>query len=141
MEDTKQFQLGSISTGTLRTEDLLMAFRNALSRLGYDTQLPLIEETCVVIQNKDFTKKRAPDLLAQLSDALQELCPPFVYFGAHPSDGADFGFWIDFDAITEANLDGVNEFETNRVIVYFHDTPSSDVTLMDMDRNVLWSTV
>lgn len=39
-------------------------------------------------------------------DTLSETCPPYIYFGAHPGDGSDFGYWIDWDAIEEDRYSG-----------------------------------
>lgn len=36
---------------------------------------------------------RAGWLMEDLYDALDECAPDGHYFGAHPGDGADFGFW------------------------------------------------
>ena len=44
-------------------------------------------------------------LLEELTDLLNEHAPAFTYFGAHEGDGADFGFWIDWDAIAYAARD------------------------------------
>ena len=180
-----QFQLGSISTGTLRPEDLLTSFADKLdsfdckafySKVGkdsfelyYPSELifsayrcrnyyqeqelgsnPTIEEDAEYLVNE------------QLPDALQEYCPPFVYFGTHEGDGADFGFWADSNSLDEAlynqtgapHLDNVPSYclpmhqdypygeitlEDDSVIVQLSD--HGNVTVMDMERNVLWSVV
>ncbi len=38
----------------------------------------------------------------ELLDALNDVAPGGCYFGTHPGDGADFGFWsVDEDVIIE----------------------------------------
>jgi hypothetical protein len=104
----KYAELGSISHGTLRTEDLLSSFADALEYLadtnaqaiGNDEHVKyaqLIEDA----RNPDNTDAEPEELVEELIDALQEFAPPYSYFGAHEGDGADFGFWIQFDALDE----------------------------------------
>ena len=150
-----QFQLGSISTGTLRPEDLLPAFTYKLGELAHNP----VSNTSVFksagmaeIWQGAIDTINAPDyvhdydeLLDGITDALQEYCPPFVYFGAHPGDGADFGFWPDIDGIQE--IVNIAECDASQgiscpddgVIVQVSD--HGNVTVMDMERNVIWSVV
>ncbi len=147
---TKPFSLGSISTGTLKTEDLLPAFANALKI--FDPLHATIKEAYELMatwgsgeENEEM--ELADAILDQLTSSLHDACPPFVYFGAHPGDGADFGFWPDWDAIEDFKShcfggpqDGQHyEIEETRACIIFQD---GDVTVNDMDnRNILWSIV
>ena len=150
-----QFQLGSISTGTLRTEDLLEAFASTLQQ--FNRTHPLLGEYLDIHANDAWDSDKAADLLNEgFFNALQEICPPFVYFGTLEGDGADFGFWVDRDALDEArqyirlfpneqpteptNLEPDDEYLSDYgVIVQVSD--HGNVTVMDMERNVLWSVV
>ena len=148
-----EFQLGSISTGTLRPQDLLSTFGTMLNHLTLSEEKPrLIEEASQAEQNiwdndDDDAHEQAGHILEELSDALNELCPPFVYFGAHPGDGADFGFWPDMESLDyERNYWGEETAEWNEEHLVNHDllvhiSDHGNVTVMDMERNVLWSVV
>jgi len=130
-----QFKLGSISTGTLRTEDLIPKFRNTLAATGNFGSLALHEPP---------SDER--DELAALEIALQEMCPPFVYFGTLEGDGADFGFWPDMDGLRDATGDGsfeqvFGEHELPEHGIILNVTDHSEFVVMDMERNVIWSTV
>ena len=118
---TAKVELGSISTGTLRNEDLLPAFRNELHNLS-DGQHPLVElfdrtvETepwldwySVDIRLADIApedQEYASELVNDLMDALNEYAPPHTYFGAHEGDGADFGFWPDMESFDGCEIVG-----------------------------------
>jgi hypothetical protein len=41
-----------------------------------------------------------------LYSELEEFAPPFCYFGTSQGDGADFGFWYNDDAVSEAVAEG-----------------------------------
>jgi len=89
------FRLGSVSSGTLRPEDLIPAFASALEP-GSELQARADAFDFEAADNEE-----AGWLLEELYEALEEMAPNYCYFGAHPDDGADFGFWISFDAIKE----------------------------------------
>ena len=89
-------------------------------------------------------------IVEQIDLLLNELCPPFVFFGTHPGDGADFGFWPDMDRLNEELQwerdhypdDSVPDeltLDDDGVIVQYSD--HGNVTVMDLERNVLWSVV
>ncbi len=116
----KTASLGSVSTATLRPEDLLSAFRATLEGLVFlsgdylsknhserdrfacilgDAQ-DLFDETGEAIP-EDKWEEAAEMINETLPDALQEFAAPYTYFGAHPGDGADFGFWPSWEQIDE----------------------------------------
>ena len=134
-----EFQLGSISTGTLRTEDLLEAFHSTIAASGTP---PALAEDGYIDGGEPYS---AGELLEVYTEQLESLCPPFVYFGTLEGDGADFGFWPDIETIQE--IVNIAECDASQgiscpddgVIVQVSD--HGNVTVMDMERNVLWSVV
>lgn len=109
----KYASLGSISTGTLRSEDLLDTFaseleyhvqRNAAEwcseegRARRDRYLALVGDAREV----DPDSEKASEIVnVDLIDALQEFAAPYCYFGSINGDGADFGYWPSLDEINE----------------------------------------
>lgn len=85
---------GTVSHGTLREEDLIPAFLDALAGLGcQDADVAEIRRR-VEGGDYDFTSEDAIwDLNDVLFDRLNDHAPEGHYFGAHPGDGSDFGFW------------------------------------------------
>ena len=153
-----QFQLGSISHGTLRTQDLLPVFLETFMALGGNVPAdlecgsyieylnwPNPETTACDEDDKFWDSEDAMWDMEALMDGLNNLCPPFVYFGTLEGDGSDFGFWPDRDAIEEImpldrNVgEGDDEITIDGVIIQVSD--HGNVTVMDIDRNVIWSVV
>ena len=120
------FQLGSISTGTLNW------LRNGDSCNKCECGQPPNGHCCSQCCN-------CPDCESDRWETQVELCPPFVYFGAHPGDRADFGFWPDWGALNDTSPYTLEarEFAIDNVLVKYH---YPHVTVMDLDRNVLWTT-
>lgn len=93
---------GTISHGTLLSSDLITNFYTALRALDKKAALDIVkeyhteiawamEESLEVCQGEE--PKDAYWALDALFDALGECAPEGHYFGAHPGDGSDLGFW------------------------------------------------
>lgn len=115
----KKASIGSISHGTLRTQDLLESFSSELDwqlrRNGNHFSLPenreearKINDLCREAQDqyeedgetlKD--EDAASELVELLSNALENFSPSYCYFGTHEGDGSDFGFWPSYSSIEE----------------------------------------
>jgi hypothetical protein len=93
--ETKGFAYaGSVSSGTMRTEDLIDAFVPVLEALDakHGVHAALIAEV-LAIEDFDSEVEDEDGLLEALFDALNECAPEGYYFGSHEGDGADYGFW------------------------------------------------
>lgn len=100
--------IGSVSHGTLRYEDLIPVFALTLEALVLpvcrDDDLNALLNDCDV-NLSTLDPVDANCLVNELIDELSAFAPPFTYFGSHPGDASDFGFWIDEDAINDAEED------------------------------------
>ena len=114
----RKIQLGSVSTGTLRTEDLLPAFADELSVMEMsETGVKLLGEVEQFFgapedSLPDWESEKASYMVDEFIDALNEYAPPHMRFGAHEGDGADFGWWaVDFDGCDTVNITEGNNGE------------------------------
>lgn len=116
--------IGSISHGTLRTQDLLASFAYELKQLAYGVNAghsELAKEAERLANRSDEWSEDDEEyagvmLNEDLYYALEEYAPPFSYFGAHECDGADFGFWLSSEALDEAIRDG--KTDENGDVIY-----------------------
>lgn len=93
---------GSISHGTHRPQDLIPVFLDAIREVApahYEGFMaaPFPPVPAYVEDEGDdsewWDSEDARYLLESLFDTLDENAPDGTYFGAHPGDGSDFGFW------------------------------------------------
>lgn len=103
-EDAKRAAPGSVIHGTMRTCDLIPAFLAKLKELDPDRTRRLLEWNpamrVAVESGNDLnpwwvTEEASRILNEDLFDALNEHAPEGHYFGSHPGDGSDYGFWPD----------------------------------------------
>ena len=95
-------RFGSVSSGTMRPEDLIPTFASELDALRNHTSRThrsLVAAARNLKINADGYYKDedgAREILSDLFTALQDYAPDYAYFGAVEGDGADFGFWLDY---------------------------------------------
>lgn len=100
-------QPGSISHGTHRNEDVLPRFMSALfkedpekAREIWNNNPNFLEALCDLncgIQNNWWESEEATQISEELFDVMDSYSPEGHYFGAHPGDGSDFGYWQNED--------------------------------------------
>lgn len=168
---------GSISHGTMREEDLIPDFaheleyhvqRNAAEwcsdegRAQRDSFLSLVNEARDLLETDEETgnytdREGASDVLESLFDSLQTFAPPYAYFGSHPGDGSDFGFWLsesfeeEFDGLKVNDLseipadfvDSVKAQHVNNEILVVNDHGNSTLYYMDAQGELheVWSII
>lgn len=108
--------IGSISHGTLRSEDLVEAFWSELEyQLGRQDapedqpNLAAARRTLGWMQDELWNEagkltedqEVLSEAVQELFDALSIFAAPYTCFGSHEGDGADFGYWPDRNAIDE----------------------------------------
>ena len=91
---------GTISRATMRPQDLIPCFLDKLSEVDPGKYSKIVgdyheglartekEEDCDWWDSED-----AGYLLEELFEALDAMAPANCYFGSHPGDGSDYGYW------------------------------------------------
>ncbi len=113
MNTQKSPMLGTISHGTLRTQDLLPTFIAVLSEVvpAEYAQLCLHPFGAIPAHAQDddsaaWWDDEGLSLLEAVTEALEACAPYGAYFGAGAGDGSDFGFWPAWDSIRMDIHDG-----------------------------------
>ena len=127
----KTAEFGSISHGTMRTQDLIPTFCAELRALGHrSAELTRIESRYHRATNGRFGEddsyldgESAGFDLEFLFDCLDEHSPAYGYFGANMGDGSDYGFWLwedfseDFDGLKVEDLADVPDDYMGEILV------------------------
>lgn len=103
--EKKRGEPGTLIHATLRNIDLIPAFTKEFFRLNpvryreymnKETRKNLLAALCDLacdISNDWWESEEATEECNDLQDVLNEYAPAGHYFGTHPGDGSDFGFW------------------------------------------------
>jgi hypothetical protein len=86
---------GTVIAGTHRPEDLIPAFMEVLHDLA-----PIRVDALYQVFGDEIRNAADRDgyfVNEVLFNALDECAPEGYYFGAHPGDGSDFGYWPEED--------------------------------------------
>lgn len=91
----------SLSWGTMRDIDLYNSFMPFLEDVDPVSAKEIKEEYADIISKLEEEGsgigvsyiEGSEYLIESLFDALQDISPDNCYFGSHPGDGADYGFW------------------------------------------------
>jgi hypothetical protein len=92
----------TVIRATMRTQDLIPAFMDELRQADPDAYAQLMTvpfgpiPAYVQDEGDDsawWDSDDAQNLLNDLFDALDACAPDGCYFGAHPGDGSDYGYW------------------------------------------------
>lgn len=85
----------SVSHGTMRTQDLIPVFMSVLRDTPEYVQV-MNAVPCHAQDDKEaewWDSEDAHWLLVSLTETLESYAPEGYYFGSHPGDGSDYGFW------------------------------------------------
>ncbi len=107
IEPTVRAELGTVSHGTLRVDDLLWSFCSHLStmvslqppefhRHPYrELEVRVSELLAVNPVDRDASWcDQADCVLEDLAEALNDFAPDDAHFGVLEGDGTDFGYWM-----------------------------------------------
>lgn len=83
----------SVSWGTMRSEDLIPKFLGVLKQYAPDNYDAYVKANPEVLDLNGMDDETLGWVVDELFDELDKIAPEGTYFGAHPDDGADYGFW------------------------------------------------
>jgi len=121
-------QPGSISHGTMRPIDLIPTFMNILKKEAPQRaqeilqNYPDLDEALTALEGgvEDeayFDSEEAVEVLNnEIWDAMQEIAPEGHYFGSHPGDGSDYGYWPSDDEEPALTIDNKELYENKKPI-------------------------
>ena len=120
----KNYPMGSVSSGTMQERDLIPAFLDELDwqvrqgkKRGYLKEINRIRRAAdkEITEELDdyFTSESASFDLEYLFNSLNDFAAPYFYFGSHPGDGADYGYWLSEDM--EYDFDGLKVSDLSEV--------------------------
>lgn len=106
----------SVSSGTLKSEDLIPKFLGVLKTYGKDKYDEYIKENPEVEDWENLDEETMGWVVDELADLLNEIAPDGCYFGASEGDGADFGFWSMSNESKKSEVSSLAAFDIEDVV-------------------------
>lgn len=154
MKRKNDYPMGSISHGTMRNEDLIPDFLALLEQLARKAKNRNHISLCADIRRrmKQFNYYTSTDADMDLNEilfpCLDEYAAPYFYFGSHPGDGSDYGFWLDenieydFEGFKVSDLAEVpKDYAGEILMVNDHGNMSLYVKARTQEPREVWSIV
>jgi hypothetical protein len=101
-------EIGTISHGTFRPQDLLRSFSEAYEQYckdqpGFRSKLATRAKMLADLLDRNdphpTDRDVADEFIDEIIDELNKIASLYgCYFGSHPGDGSDFGFWPNDEA-------------------------------------------
>lgn len=145
MQSTPKHIIGSVSSGTMREDALAPRFISTVRHFDAAKADALQSEWDELVDDGDDEAKC--EFVHGLFDTLNEFAPPWFYFGAHPGDGADYGFWLceefgsEFDGLKVGDLSEVPAGYEGEVAVVNDHGNVSLYTVAGGTSTEVWSVV
>ena len=148
------FDLGSISEGTLKTEDIGNNLIWHLDRIDMDTNdlntfNKLKKEFSTAVEDPKYNCADCDCYIEYIFDEITEIAdnytPDYCYLGMHENDGADFGVWVVselFEDTRQGSYDGMvyrSTVHTNGVDEPVPSEYSHYLAVNDHGNCTLWS--
>lgn len=146
----KYLEIGSISTGTLRDDDVIPALLDAcdtvrMTRDDREQARDLRKEWDHWQGSEDdrpeWGHESSGEIWEALLDLLGNYAPPYCFVGASEGDGADIGVWVCCDVHSRDEVWDTREPEPeyweHRLVVTDH----GNMTLYDRRGREVWSCV
>lgn len=98
----KYLRIGSASSGTMRSEDLIPSFAWELRQVQTADDRKFLS-ALAKRQDVDgyYDSEESGYDMEELFDRLEAHCPPYTHFSAHDGDGADYGVWVSWDSLED----------------------------------------
>lgn len=161
MANKHNYIIGSVSSGTMRPEDLIPDFIDIARDLGAnenkDHKKTLTKIEHRMEADEYFDMEDASYDLEALFNMLQEYAPPYFYFGSLPGDGADYGFWLyeyqnlaqevkDNGGVVVFDLSELDTYEDGGMVEVLHVNDHGNCTLYNYNAdtkelNEIWAIV
>jgi len=95
MPKTEWQYAGTVSSHTLIERDLAEAFTDAAKVIAPERadEIDALYNEFIAAEDAEDFETAGFILNEQIYDLMDSLAPEGYYFGSHPGDGSDFGYW------------------------------------------------